>query len=318
MPVDRRILFDLLGGWPRPSTVAKAKPRDFQASLDSTGVARRPFVDNDIRVEQLWIAHTRGGERATTDWIPAVMTLPSGNGPFAAVLYCHAHGARYDIGKQELLVGRPAMPCGGYAADLARLGIAALCIDLPCFGERSHDKESALTKRLLWQGDTLFGAMLRELASCLDYLQERDDIDSLRIACMGLSMGSTLAWWLAALDSRIKVVAELCCLADLETLLKDDVHDLHGIYMMVPGLLKHASTADINELIAPRPHFCAVGLEDALVPKEAFDIVDSAIKAHYAALGKPDHWQSLLSETTGHVETKEMRQSLLQFLVKYL
>ena len=65
-------------------------------------------------------------------------------------------------------------------------------------------------------------------------------------------MGATLAFWLAALDPRMKAVAHLCCFADLETLVASGAHDLHGLYMTVPGLLAVARTGEIAGLIAPR------------------------------------------------------------------
>ncbi len=68
-----------------------------------------------------------------------------------AVLYCHAHGARFDIGASELLDGRPAL-LGAYGSLLARAGFVTLCLDMPTFGERQQPNESALSKALLWHG----------------------------------------------------------------------------------------------------------------------------------------------------------------------
>ena len=42
--------------------------------------------------------------------VPAVFVQPAGPpGPFPVVLYHHAHGADYELGKQELLAGRSAL-----------------------------------------------------------------------------------------------------------------------------------------------------------------------------------------------------------------
>ena len=43
-------------------------------------------------------------------------------------------------------------------------------------------------------------------------------------------MGSTKAWWLAALDPRVKLCIDLCCLTDYEELIKIDNLKGHGIY----------------------------------------------------------------------------------------
>ena len=39
----------------------------------------------------------------------------------------------------------------------------------------------------------------------LDYLAARPEVDAARLGTLGLSMGSTMAWWLAALDERVRV-----------------------------------------------------------------------------------------------------------------
>lgn len=91
----------------------------------------------------------------------------------------------------------------------------------------------------------------------MDYLVARDDIVADRVGVLGMSMGSTLAWWLAALDERIAAVAELCCFADLATLVARGDHNRHGIYMVVPGLLRHFDTWEIASLTC-RARTCAV------------------------------------------------------------
>ena len=79
-------------------------------------------------------------------------------------------------------------------------------------------------------------------------------------------MGSTMAWWLAALDERVKVCVDLCCLTDFAALIETRGLDGHGIYYYVPRLLKHFTTAEINALIAPRPHLALAGNYDRLTP----------------------------------------------------
>ena len=65
----------------------------------------------------------------------AASYLPSQNG--AAVLYCHAHGNRYDIGIDELTEGRPALSAP-WLGQFAALGLGVLCIEMPCFGRISN------------------------------------------------------------------------------------------------------------------------------------------------------------------------------------
>lgn len=235
-----------------------------------------------------------------------------------AVLYCHAHGNRYDIGASELIAGRPALVAPPYAQALAAAGIVALCIDLPCFGERTGETESALAKRHLWHGDTLFGAMLRDLSGALTLLRRIEGVAPDRIAAFGISMGATLAFWLGALDARVRAAAHLCCFADLAALVARGAHDLHGIYMTVPGLLPAFTTGEIAGLMAPRPQLIGVGLEDPLTPPQAVERAVADVQAAYARAGAAGALEILISPATGHVETPHMRSAVLAFLQRTL
>lgn len=57
----------------------------------------------------------------------------------------------------------------------------------------------------------------------MDYLASRPDVDDQRLGALGMSMGSTKAWWLAALDARARLYMEVCCLTDYEELIKAPV-----------------------------------------------------------------------------------------------
>lgn len=245
--------------------------------------------------------------------VRAFFTRPTAaEAPMPAVLYCHAHGGRYAMGADELIAGRAALQTPAYGAELAANGIAALAIDLPCFGERAVETESSLSKRLLWNGHTLFGAMLADLRGALDLLAREPMIDAQRIGVMGLSMGATLAFWLGALEPRLKAVAHLCSFADLATLIAENSHDRHGIYMTIPGLLRQFSTGEIAGLVAPRPQLVCLGRQDPLTPPAAID--KGLADLEFAYRDARRHLSVLISDETGHVETPQMREAMLSFL----
>ncbi len=249
--------------------------------------------------------------------VPAYFTHPKQRkGRLPTVLYHHASGP-YDMGKEELLSGRPALVDPPYAQVLAALGIQALAIDSWGWGDCRGRPESALAKAMLWQGRTLWGMMVFDSIRALDYLVERDDVDITRLATLGLSMGSTMAWWIAALDPRIWLTVDLCCLTDFETLLEDNGLDGHGLYYYVPGLLKHFSTTEINSLIAPRPHLSLNGIYDPLTPLRGLRKIDQGLRAVYQAQGREEAWKLILSET-GHFETRAMRVEIIRWLQKWL
>ena len=102
---------------------------------------------------------------------------------------------------------------------LTKLGFAALCIDTWAFGERRGRSEGEIFREMLWSGQVMWGMMVFDSLRALDYLESRPDVDPARIGTLGLSMGSTMAWWLAALDTRVKVCIDICCLTDFEALI---------------------------------------------------------------------------------------------------
>src|SRR5512134_3394593 len=144
------------------------------------------------------------------------LLVPDGdNTPKPAILYNHAHGGKYHIGKDELLqdtlIGTPP------GAAFVREGYVVLAVDAYAFGERQDqgpggDRESGQTvelslfKKFVWHGSTLWGMMLRDDLLALNYLLSLPQVDPARVGTTGMSLGGSRATWLAALDDRLKVV----------------------------------------------------------------------------------------------------------------
>ena len=170
---------------------------------------------------------------------------------------------------------------------------------------------------MLWRGQVLWGKMVYDSVRAVDYLVSRPEVDATRLATVGLSLGSTMAWWLAALDERIQVCVDICCLTDFEELIKARDLDGHGIYYYVPGLLKHFDTAGINALIAPRAHLALAGNYDQQTPPAGLDKVDAAQRQVYAEQGVPERWR-MLRYDTGHFETAHGRKAIIDFLQRWL
>ncbi|HTV71498.1 MAG TPA: hypothetical protein VMF90_23455 [Rhizobiaceae bacterium] len=234
-------------------------------------------------------------------------------GKLSAVLYCHAHGAKYDIGAGELLEKRPSF-LSAYGPLLAAEGFITLCIDVATFGERQQPAESALSKALLWHGKTLMGNMLGDLLAAFGYLAGRDDVDASKIAAFGLSMGATHAYFLGALEPRFNRIAHLCCYADWDYLVRTGAHDLHGHYMTIPGLLAKTSVGAIAGMIAPRPQLICVGYQDPLTPKPAVERALEETRVAYARANAPEVLTLVEEAETGHVETPKTREAVLAFL----
>ena len=96
-----------------------------------------------------------------------------------------------------------------------------------------------LNKRLLWDGATLWGMRVADTLGAFDWLAREPRHARLPVITLGMSMGSTMAWWAAALEPRIAACVNLCCLAEFDALVAAGADDLHGEYYFVPGLRKH-------------------------------------------------------------------------------
>jgi dienelactone hydrolase len=256
--------------------------------------------------------------------VPAILLLPDRlQKPAPAMLYLHWHGGNYDKSKEELLDGRPVLPA--YAPVYAQKGIIALAIDSWCFGERrpypdpqdGSRGEADTFKEMLWKGQCLFGMMLFDEWQALNYLCSRSEVDPHRIGAFGISMGATKAWWLAALDERIRCCIDLCCLTDFEALIAAKGLSGHGIYYYVPSLLKHFQTHEINELIVPRPRLSLNGARDALTPPEGVKRIRDHLYHLYARYGKAEDCRIELFDC-GHEELPEMRKLVLEWLDRCL
>lgn len=297
-PTDRRQeLYQLLGDLPL---------RDRPISAKSLGVEQR----NGFLLERL-VLDLNGFEP-----VPAYFVAPKAglrNAP--AILFNHWHGGEYKLGKDEMLRPKPGIV--SYAESIAAAGYCALCIDHWVFGERSTRTELETFKEMLWKGQVLWGMMVYDSLRALDYLVTRPEVDPRRIATLGMSMGSTMAWWAAALDDRLKVCVDICCLTDFQALIEAHGLNGHGVYYYVPSLLKHFTTSQINALIAPRPHLALAGNLDKLTPPAGLDRIDRDLKDVYAKAGKPDHWK-LLRYEVAHEETPEGRREVMAFLQTYL
>ena len=250
--------------------------------------------------------------------IPALHLAPPGHRETGkTIIYCHAHGNNYRIGKSEVLEGRPALLSPPVGRAMAAAGYHVICADMPCFGARRHPHgEDGAAKAALWQGRTLLGEMLFDLVTVADAVKRAPDIPNDKIMSFGISMGATLSYWLAALDTGIDAAAHICAFSNIAPLIATGAHDLHASYLTVPGLLKSMDMGDVAALIAPRPQFIGSGAIDPLTPDDAWKPAIERVSARYALMQASGVLEILRDPQSGHNETLQMREQLLTFLNK--
>jgi dienelactone hydrolase len=269
-------------------------------------------------LEKFWFANDAGAD------VPGYLLLPKrASGKVPGLLYCHWHGGEYDIGKEELFQSSHTPEAPGPA--LVKQGFAVMAIDAYCFGERNgHGPggpaerggagELTASKFNLWVGRTLWGMMLRDDLIALDYLAARPEVDTNRLAVMGMSMGATRTWWLMALDDRLKKGVAVCCLTRYRDLIEHGELKAHGIYYYVPNILNHFDTEAIVALLAPRPILFLDGDRDSTSPVDGIHAIEAAVRPVYRLYGQENNFQSLVYPNQGHLYTPEMWKRTMAWL----
>lgn len=256
--------------------------------------------------------------------VPGYLLLPGHSaGKAPAILYCHWHGGEYDIGKEELFAARHTPEAPGPA--LARRGFVVLGIDAYCFGERNGqgpggpaekggEGEQTASKFNLWTGRTLWGMILRDDLMALDYLASRAEVEPSRIGVTGISMGATRAWWLMALDERLRTGVAVACLTRYQNLIAHEALKAHGIYYFVPNFLRHFDTEAVIALLAPRPVLFMTGDQDAGSPPDGIRAIEAVVRPVYGLYGRDSDFQCAIYAGLGHIYTPEMWTRTLRWM----
>lgn len=296
---SRKLLYGMLGKLPdrnRPITVRSSTPRTTDTYL----------------VEKL-LLDLNGAED-----VPAYFIKPrTHTGRLPVILYCHTHKNNRTVGKNEVIDGIELLQKPPYAELLVNMGYAVLCVDNWLFGERTAKRESRFFGETMWYGEVLWGKMVFDNLRAVDYLASRPDVDPERIGAMGFSTGSAMAFWVTALDTRIKAYIDICGLTDYETLLEKHALEQNKNYFYVPGLLKHFNTEKMNELVTPRARLSLVCNLDPLTPVEGVEKIDKQLKKSYGDFNASGLWQ-LFRYDAEQKETPEMRGEILKFIKKHL
>lgn len=271
-------------------------------------------------LERLTIDNGAGNE------IPMLLLVPEGlKAPAPAVLWLHSSTPD----KNQLLTPDTNGGTEPLGEALARAGYVVLAPDAYWHGEREGtgpsgagvkrvDEQMDLFKLNLWLGRTLWGMFVRDDQIALDVLCSRPEVDRGRLGATGMSMGSTRAWWLAAVDERVTATVAVACLTRYENLIRHGGLAQHGIYYFTNGVLKHFDSEGVLALIAPRPFLALTGDLDAGSPADGVRELERQVSRVYAAEGAPERFRNVLYPDVGHTVTPEMRREMLAWFGRWL
>jgi dienelactone hydrolase len=219
--------------------------------------------------------------------------------PYAPVICVPGHGRGVDdiVGIDEHGADRIGKP--GYQHDFAiqvvEHGMAAVAIEPMAFGCRrdaaniqkgpgqSSCQPSAGAALLF--GQTMIGWRVWDVMRTIDWIEQRQDLDSKRVGCIGISGGGTCTQFSAALDTRIKAAF----ISGYLNTFRDSIMSIaHCIDNYVPGILNWAESYDVASLIAPRFLFSEGGDRDPIFPVEATRASFAKVQRIYQVMGVPE------------------------------
>jgi dienelactone hydrolase len=306
-PEMRRQFLDMMGLWPMPAKT------DLRATITGT------VVGDGFIVEKLHFQSMPGL------YVTANLYRPK-NPPakkLPAILYVCGHG---NVVENGISYGSKVY-YQYHPAWFAKHGYVSLVLDTLQLGEIQGLHHGTYRLGMWWwqsRGYTPGGVELWNGIRALDYLESREDVDSSKIGLTGRSGGGASSWWIAAADDRIKAVAPVAGIADLQAqVLEGEVDRLktgviagHCDCMFMVNKYRW-DFGQVMALVAPRPLLLGNSDADDIFPVGGYRRIASKVSKVYELLGAGDKFQLL--ETKGpHVDTPELRIGINRFMNRYL
>ena len=250
-------------------------------------------------------------QAADQRYVTGCMYVPSGEGPFPAVLNVHGHWT--DGHLAERIQSRGHL--------LALNGFVCLSVDAFGSGERSTfhcefephgGPRGTLLNNL---GETLIGIQIADNMRALDLLCSLPFVDASRLGVTGGSGGGNQTMYLAAFDERIKAAVSVCSVGTWQSY----VMGSNCICETIPGGLDICEEAGVIASIAPRAYGMFNGLYDqysTFTPAEMLRSY-SAARRVYRMLGVENNLQYRIFPTP-HAYGTDALAHMLGFFCRHL
>lgn len=256
------------------------------------------------------------------DTIPSLLAVPTGTGPFPAVVVFHQHAGQRHYGKSEVfgIIGDPHQAFG---PALAHAGPIVLAPDSIAFEDRRpggvgtdprpddwDQHYNALTRRLV-AGDTLMRKVLDDAMAAVSALLARDDVRTDALIALGHSYGGNTSLFLTAVHERIRAGCASGALASYRRKISDGT----GIEMaeVIPGFTRRFDMEKVVAAITPRPFFIVSATDDKY-SADAAEILDAAAAAIQA--DRAEQNVSHLRVSGGHALDTERFEAIIDWIVQ--
>lgn len=255
--------------------------------------------------------------------IPGSQANPQGK-RYPAMLALHPtdQNGKSDIATNEGRKNRK------YALELVSKGYVVLAPDTITAGERIYAGAEAFQTAPFYQAfpdSTSVGKMIHDHQQGIELLYTLPYVDRDRIGAIGHSLGGYNAYFLAAVDDRVKAVVSSC---GFSPFMGDPTPNRWGQrdwFSHIPRLTSHINEDfipfefhEIMSLVAPRPLLNWFTQNDAIFPNwQAAAFASSDVHRLYEWLGHKECYVSLLGNG-GHDFPQHIRSLSYQFLDLWL
>ena len=267
---------------------------DQKAPLDvqEVGVQQR----GDVAVHDISYASPKGGR------VPAYLVVPSGKGPFAAIVWGHWYQDGSEFRNRREFLEE--------AVALAPAGVVSLLIDSPIARPGYVEAKEPLDEaQVAYRVQTVM-----DMSRGADVVLARSDVDAPRLAYVGHSYNATTGALLAGIDKRFKafvlMAGNLSDKVDMKSKEFADFRKQAGAEKVDAFFAKYAwlDQGDYVANAAPASMFLQYATqEDFLTPARA--------RQYYALVSEP---KSIKFYDAPHALNAEARRDRVAFLVKEL
>jgi len=201
----------------------------------------------------------------------------------------------------------------------AQHGYVALLIDTLQLGEIEGFHHGTHRLGQWWwnsRGYTPAGVEAWNSIRAIDYLVTRPEVDASRIGITGRSGGGSYSWTTAALDDRIRVVAPVAGITDLQNHIVDGVVEGHCdcMYFVNTFQWEYARNA---QLIAPRPLLIVNTDADRIFPLDGVQRIHAATRQVYRLHGA-DAALGLVIGPGDHKDTQDLQVPVFRWFNRHL
>jgi dienelactone hydrolase len=250
-------------------------------------------------------------------YVTANLYLPKhATNPAPAILYVCGHGRVIINGVSH------GSKAGGYQRHgewFARNGYVCLTIDTLSMGEIMGIHRGTYSEKMWWwnsRGYTVAGVEAWFGIRGLDYLCSRPEVDKERIGMTGRSGGGSYSWTVAALDDRVKVVAPVAGITDLQNHVVDGCVESHCDCMFFVNTYRW-DFPQVAALVAPRPLLIGNSDKDRHFPLDGVLRLHEKVRNIYRLYGETNHLGLLITEGP-HEDTQELQLPVFRWFNKFL